>query len=165
MNASRARSIWNPAPGLPGRATYHRNVFELDQRTEFGARVATHLRDEIVVWFTSVTPGGAPVPNPVWFLWDGAATVTVYSMPGDRVRNIEAHPRVTLNFAGDGRGGDIVVVIGRAAVDPDAPPADANSAYLEKYAQDIARIGMTPESFAQRYSEHVRVELLRVRGH
>jgi PPOX class probable F420-dependent enzyme len=140
-------------------------VFELDQRTEFGGRVATHLRDETVVWFTSVTPGGAPVPNPVWFLWDGAATVTVYSMPGERLRNIEAHPRVTLNFGGDAHGGDVVVLNGRAVVDPDAPPADGNPAYLEKYSDDIGRIGMTPESFAQRYSAPVRIELLRVRGH
>jgi PPOX class probable F420-dependent enzyme len=140
-------------------------VFELDRDTEFGARVAAHLSDEIVVWFTSVTPGGAPVPNPVWFIWDGAASVTMYSLPGDRVRNIEANPRVTLNFTGDGGGGDVVVLIGRAAVDRDLPPADGNPAYLEKYAEHIARIGQTPESFGARYSAPVRVELLRVRGH
>lgn len=38
----------------------------IDQDTEFGARVLGHLRDEIVVWLTTVTPGGAPLPSPVW---------------------------------------------------------------------------------------------------
>ena len=33
----------------------------IDQSTEFGARVARHLRDEIVVWMTTVTPAGAPL--------------------------------------------------------------------------------------------------------
>jgi PPOX class probable F420-dependent enzyme len=140
-------------------------MLELDQRTEFGGRVAEHLRDEIVVWLTSVTPAGAPVPNPVWFAWDGAASVLVYSLPGERVRNIEANPRVTLHFGGDGRGGDVVVLIGRAVVDADAPAADRNPAYLAKYAAHITRIGRTPETFAEQYSVPLRIELARVRGH
>jgi PPOX class probable F420-dependent enzyme len=95
----------------------------IDESTEFGARVARHLREEIVVWMTTVTPSGAPLPMPVWFIWDGAESVLMYSQDGARVRNIEANPRVTLNFGGDGRGGDIVVLSGTATVDRDAPPA------------------------------------------
>ncbi len=117
------------------------------------------------MWLTSVTPAGAPLPNPVWFLWDGDESVVMYSLPGARVRNIEANPQVTLNFAGDGRGGDIVVVSGRAAVDPDAPPVNAALEYRAKYDQQIARIGMTPETFAERYSVPLRIQLTRLRGH
>ena len=137
----------------------------IDEGTEFGARVARHLREDPVVWLTTVTPAGAPLPAPVWFLWDGAETVTMYSMPGARIRNLEANPRVTLNFAGDGRGGDIVVISGRAAVDRGAPSAAGAEAYLAKYGARIQRIGMTPDAFAQRYSEPVRIRLTRVRGH
>jgi PPOX class probable F420-dependent enzyme len=137
----------------------------IDESTEFGARVARHLRDETVVWLTTVTPAGAPLPAPVWFVWDGAETVRMYSMPGARTRNLAANPRVTLNFGGNGRGGDIVIVAGEAAVDRDAPGADRDEAYVEKYAGDIERIGMTPEAFAQRYSEPVRIHFTRVRGH
>jgi PPOX class probable F420-dependent enzyme len=75
-----------------------------DEGTEFGARVARRLREEQVVWLTTVTPAGAPLPRPVGFLWDGGDVVSVYSQPGARVRNIAANPRVTLNFDGDGRG-------------------------------------------------------------
>jgi PPOX class probable F420-dependent enzyme len=137
----------------------------IDQSTEFGARVARHLRDEIVVWLTTVTPVGSPLPRPVWFFWDGAESVAMYSMPGARVRNVEANPRVALNFAGDGRGGDIVVLSGRAAIDRDAPPADRAGDYLAKYGKQISRIGMTPAAFARRYSVPVRIQLTRLRGH
>jgi PPOX class probable F420-dependent enzyme len=137
----------------------------IDESTEFGARVARHLREEIVVSLTTVTPAGAPLPMPVWFVWDGAESVAMYSQPGARVRNIEANPHVTLNFHGDGRGGDIVVLSGNAEIDRDASPADQSPDYLSKYDEHIARIGMTPDTFAQHYSVPVRIQLTRLRGH
>jgi PPOX class probable F420-dependent enzyme len=137
----------------------------IDESTDFGARVARHLRDDVAVWLTTVTPAGSPLPRPVWFVWDGERSVAMYSRPGARVRNIEANPRVTLNFAGDGRGGDIVVLSGNATVDADAPSAARDAEYLAKYDRHITRIGMTPERFAQRYSVPVRIELTRLSGH
>jgi PPOX class probable F420-dependent enzyme len=137
----------------------------IDESSEFGARAARHLREEIVVWLTTVSPRGAPLPMPVWFVWDGADSVRVYSQPGARVRNIEANPHVTLNFAGNGRGGDIVVLSGEARIDREAPPASANPDYLAKYDEHIARIRMTPERFDERYSMPVTIELRRLRGH
>jgi len=101
----------------------------------------------------------------VWFLWDGARSVAMYSMPGARTRNLEVNPRVSLNFAGDGRGGDIVVLSGTAAVDRSARSADDNAEYVEKYREHIGRIGLTPETFALRYEVPVTIELSRVRGH
>jgi PPOX class probable F420-dependent enzyme len=137
----------------------------IDESNEFGARAARHLRDEIVVWLTTVTPRGAPLPMPVWFSWDGAESVAVYSQPSARVRNLQANPHVSLNFGGDGRGGDIVVISGDAAIAEDAPPASENADYLAKYADHITRVGMTPETFAERYSFSVRIRLERLRGH
>jgi PPOX class probable F420-dependent enzyme len=137
----------------------------IDESTEFGARVAAHLRDEIVVWMTTVTPKGSPLPMPVWFDWNGADSVLMFSEEGARVRNVEANPRVTLNFDGDGGGGDIVVLSGHARIERDAPPADRVETYLEKYAEHIDRIGLTPEQFAARYSVPIRVELTELRGH
>ena len=151
------------ACGLALRSPYDRKV--IDESTEFGARVARHLREEFVIWLTTVTPAGWPLPRPVWFHWDGGGSIMVYSQPGARVRNVEANPRVTLNFAGDGRGGDIVVLSGNAAVDAGAPPADRAGDYRAKYDGHIARIGMTPATFAQRYSAPLRIDLTRVSGH
>jgi PPOX class probable F420-dependent enzyme len=137
----------------------------VDEGTEFGARVARHLREDIVVWMTTVTPAGAPVPMPVWFLWDGAESVRMYSRQTPRVRNVEANPHVSLNFAGDGGGGDVVVLSGTATVDRAMPPANEDADYLAKYSDHIARIGRTPETFAQAYEVPVRIELTRLRGH
>lgn len=135
----------------------------VDEGTELGARVARHLREDIVVWMTTVTPAGEPVPMPVWFFWDGGESVRMYSRRSPRVRNIEANPHVSLNFAGDGRGGDVVVLSGTATAAGDMPPADRDADYLAKYRDHITRIGMTPETFAQAYEVPVRIQLTRVR--
>jgi PPOX class probable F420-dependent enzyme len=136
----------------------------IDETTEFGARAARHLRDEIVVWMTTVTPAGSPVPRPVWFIWDGGESVVMYSQPKLRIRNLEANPRVTLNFGGDGDGGDIVVLSGTASVDHELPAASDDPAYLAKYDVHIARLGMSPEAFAREYSVPVRIRLTGLKG-
>ena len=74
-------------------------------------------------------------------------------------------PARVAQLRGDGRGGDIVVLSGTASIGSDAPSANADVAYLTKYDEHIARIGHTPESFANRYSEPVRIRLERLRGH
>jgi PPOX class probable F420-dependent enzyme len=140
-------------------------VTVIDERSAFGARAARHLREDVVVWLTTVTPQGAPVPRPVWFVWDGEDEVLVFSLDGPRVANLKHNPRVTLNFPGDGRGGDIVVLSGRATVEPDAAKADEVPAYVDKYADHIAGIGHTPASFAENYRVPLRVRLSRLSGH
>ena len=52
-----------------------------DTTTDFGRRVERRLRDEYLVWLTTVRADGLPQPSPVWFLWDGE-TVLIYSQPG-----------------------------------------------------------------------------------
>jgi PPOX class probable F420-dependent enzyme len=138
----------------------------IDDGSAFGARAARHLREDPVVWLTTVSPGGTPAPNPVWFLWDGADTVRMYSLPdAARVTHLRQNPKVSLNFAGDGRGGDIVVLTATAEPAPDDPPADRDAVYVAKYAEHIRRIGLTPEQFAARYSLPVVLTLTRLRGH
>jgi PPOX class probable F420-dependent enzyme len=136
----------------------------IDESTEVGARVARRLRDETVVWLTTVTRSGAPLPRPVGFLWDGGTNVFVYSQPGARIRNIQRNPKVTLNFDGDGQGGDIVVLSGTAEVDESRPSAAENTAWLAKYVTEWERSGMTAEAFAQRFSVPVRIRINAVNG-
>ena len=140
--------------------------FAIDEGSDFGARAAAHLRDDPVVWLTTVSPGGAPQPSPVWFLWDGADTVLVHSRAGTaRSRNVEANPAVSLNFGGNGQGGDIVVLSGRAEIAPAAGPADADPAYVAKYASGFERLGMTAAGFAVAYPVPIRIRLTGLRGH
>jgi PPOX class probable F420-dependent enzyme len=140
-------------------------AFAIDTSTAFGERAAQRIRDELVGWLVTVSPAGAPQPVPVWFLWDGAGSVLLYSRPGKpKLRNIEANPRVSLHLDGNGQGGDIVVLSGTAAVSDD-PPADRVEEYVAKYRPLIERNGWTPASFAADYSVPVRIALRRLGGH
>jgi len=81
-----------------------------------------------------------------------------------RIRNIAHNPKVTLNFRGDADGGDIVVLSGTAEVDESGPSAAENAAWAAKYATAWERVGMTAESFAQRFSVPVRIRISAVHG-
>ena len=137
----------------------------IDESTGLGALVARHLREDRVAWLTTVTPGGSPLPAPVWFWWDGNDGVIVFSLPDTaRTRNIEANPKVSLNFAGDGSGGDIVILSGRATIEAGGS-ADQVKPYVKKYGWGFERLRVTPQQFAQRYSVPIRIKLTKVRGH
>ena len=140
-------------------------MLDLDLNTEFGARVARRLREERVIWLTTVRPDLTPQPSLVWFLPD-AETLLIYSKPNTpKLRNIEQNPTVALNFDSDGRGGNVVIVTGTAIIDRQAPSLDQITAYVEKYAANIAGMKLTPAIFAQMYSVPIRVTPTRLRGH
>ena len=138
---------------------------QIDVTTDFGKRVERRLREETIVWLTTVRRDGTPQPTPVWFLWDGE-TILMYSQPNQqKERNIARSPKVSLNFDGNGRGGDIIVLTGEARIVPDAPLATDVPEYVAKYAEGIKGIGMTPESMAQAFSVAIRITPTDVHGH
>lgn len=137
----------------------------IDTRTEFGRRMARRLREERIIWLTTVAGDNTPQPRPVWFLWDGE-TFLIYSRPKThKLRHIARSPKVSLNLDGDGLGGDIVVFTGEARIAEDAPSANEVAEYVEKYEAGFARIGMTAEEFAEIYSVALRVTPTNMRGH
>jgi PPOX class probable F420-dependent enzyme len=137
----------------------------LDATTEFGERASRRLREERLAWLTTVSPKGTPQPVLVWFLWDGDASILLYSRPEKpKLRNIAESPRVSLHLDGNGRGGDAVVCLGEAAVSDD-PPAHEIAEYVDKYDELIERNRWTPESFAADYSVPIRIAISRIRGH
>ena len=143
-------------------------TFQLpDPSTPFGERVARRLRDERLIWFTTVDAKGTPQPTPVWFLWDEASsTILIYSRAdAKRLLHLQQNPRVALNFDGNGTGGNIIVITGDARVSTDDPPADRLPVYVEKYRDFIARTYQTPEKFASIYSVALRIRPITVRGH
>jgi len=136
----------------------------LDQSTEFGAHAARRLREEIIGWLTTVTTSGAPRPIPVWFLWDGDRSILLYSRPEKRkLANIAANPNVSLNLDSDGVDADIVICWGEIRVSDD-PPADEVAEYVAKYAERIAALGWTPESFGGDFSVPLRIDVSRIHG-
>ena len=135
-----------------------------DLSSEFGGRVASRLRNEQVIWLTTVGRTGTPQPNPVWFLWDGEAFL-IYTQPtAYKLRNLRHNPRVALHFDSGEDGEDVIVFTGTAILDESAPLAYNNPPYLEKYRDGIASIEMTPESMGGSYSVAIRVKPDKVRG-
>jgi PPOX class probable F420-dependent enzyme len=137
---------------------------QIDLATEFGERVTRRLINERIVWLTTVSSSGIPYPSPVWFLLQDD-TVLVYSEPNTtKLRNIARNPNVALSFNSTVDGGDVVIITGIAAIEPDAVLADAVPEYLEKYKAGIASLGMTDHQFATTYFTAVRVTPLKLRG-
>jgi PPOX class probable F420-dependent enzyme len=143
-------------------------TFQLpDPSTPFGERVARRLRDEHLIWFTTVDAKGLPQPTPVWFLWDEAtSTFLMYSRAdAKRLAHIQQNPRVAFNFDGNGTGGDIIVITGEAQMSQSDSPADQLPVYVEKYRAFIARLYDTPERFAAVYPVALRIRPISIRGH
>jgi PPOX class probable F420-dependent enzyme len=143
-------------------------AFQLpDPATPFGERVARRLREERLIWLTTVDAKGTPQPAPVWFWWDEAtSTILVYSRAdAKRQGHISRNPRVAFNLDGNGNGGDIIVITGEAQLSPNDPSADRLPVYVEKYRDNITRSFQTPEKFAEMYPVALRIRPIAIRGH
>ena len=129
----------------------------LDTTTEAGVRAERRLREEIMIWLTTVRSDGQPQSVPVWFLWEGE-TFLIYSQPNlQKLKNIGTNARVGLHLNANDRGDDVVRVEGTAEMVQDIPPANEVGEYLEKYQGSIARIGFDPKGFARSYSVALRM--------
>jgi PPOX class probable F420-dependent enzyme len=106
-------------------------AFELTEQIE------RHLNDDAVVWLTTVSPTGEPVPRPIWFLWDNDSIVIYSLKTAARLRNIRSNPRVTVHFNATAEGSDVVVISGLAEIIPDATPPSEHQLYVQKYGTRV----------------------------
>jgi len=137
----------------------------IDLSSKFGRKVKRHLRQEYVIWLTTLGADLSPQPRPVWFVWE-SSTFLIFSQPhAHKVRHVATHPHVALHFNTDESGDqDVIVFAGTAAIDPNVLPAHRMRAYLRKYRAGIKELGMTPEQFSQEYSVAIRVTPTSLRG-
>jgi PPOX class probable F420-dependent enzyme len=136
----------------------------IDVTTKPGARAAARLERELILWLTTVTPGGQPQGSPVWFLWVDGEIMLLSRADTPRAANIRANPRVAANLDGDGEGGDVVSIEGEARIARErATLADVPPAYVEKYAAKLAAYGWTMESMLVDYPVEIRIRPTRVR--
>ncbi|MCL4561462.1 MAG: TIGR03667 family PPOX class F420-dependent oxidoreductase [Chloroflexi bacterium] len=119
--------------------------------------VEKRLREEQVIWLTTVTSEGMPLPTPVWFLWEGDAFL-IYTLANSvKLNNIAQNPHASLNLNSDEYGDKVVVFTGEIQIAKDVPPADQNQAYIAKYREGLADLKMTPAGFAGSYSVPLRM--------
>ncbi|MGI9118903.1 MAG: TIGR03667 family PPOX class F420-dependent oxidoreductase [Acidimicrobiales bacterium] len=124
---------------------------------EMTDQLRRRLTDDTLVWLTTVSPRGRPAPRLVWFMWTGDSCLIYSQTAAAKLGHIAGNDRVTLNFSSDARGGDAVVMAGRAELAPDAPPAAALPGLLDKYTDLLNAIGMTAEHFTSSYTVAMRV--------
>ncbi len=135
----------------------------LDRTTPAGARALERLGSERMGWLTTINPDGQPQSSPIWFLWSDGE-LTIYSgKRAPRNDNIGDRPLVSFNLNSDAEGGDVVTMEGVARIDPAAPPASADAAFLAKYRGVLAEYAWTTEYFAREYPVVVRIQPTRWR--
>ncbi len=130
----------------------------------FSDAVRRRLEDEVVIWMTTVDADGQPQTSLVWFWWDESEFLMYSLDPTPRVRNIRGNARVSLNFDGNGRGGDVVTIEGVATIDPDAPTAAEMAPYATKYRHRMDRGWGGPAEFAKQYKTAIRIRPTNVRA-
>lgn len=122
------------------------------------------LDEELIAYLTTVTPSGQPKTSPIWFMRDDEDLV-MWSRPGTlKLSNIESNPKVGLTLRGDAHGHSFALIDAVAAVDPELPDAKDFPGLVDKYGEDIAGLGWTPESFGGDYSVGVRFSVTKVRA-
>lgn len=137
----------------------------IDLSTKFGRAVQRHLKNEYVIWLTTIDSTNTPQPRPVWFLWE-ADSFLIFSKPtAHKVKHILQNPKVALHFNTDDSGDKRVVVFtGEAVIDTSSLPAHKVSGYLKKYKSGILGLDMTIEGFSTEYSVAIRVRPSDLRG-
>ncbi len=135
-----------------------------DFTSPVGRKVKSRLRQESIIWLTTVDSHNAPQPRPVWFHWDGETVLIFSQSAAAKLRHIARNPRVALNFNTDADGGEVGVLIGEARIVQEPTP-NRLKAYLRKYKAGIESLEMTPATFQADYSIAIMVTPQDVRGY
>ena len=136
----------------------------LDFSSRFGRHANRRLRQEKIIWLTTVDSKNTPQPRPVWFHWDGQTVLIFSERHKAKLRHIPANPRVALNFNTDQDGGDVVVLIGDARILDESPDPNRVKTYLRKYRASIKDLGMTIKEFSDAYAVPILVTPQSMRG-
>jgi len=136
----------------------------IDFNTPIGQKIEKRLRQEKMIWLTSVDAHNKPQPRPVWFDWDGETVLIFSQETGAKLRHIAANPHVALNFNTNAHGGDVGVLIGEAQVLHSPPPVERLKSYLGKYQEDIKSLGSDPETVAKEFDVVILVTPSTLRG-
>ena len=128
----------------------------LDTTTPAGKRAERRLEKETVIWLATVGADHRPHAVPVWFWWDGQSFL-VYSVPGQKVKDIEANPKVQLHLNSGPEGEDVVRIDGDAKRLRRHPLAYKVPDYIRKYKALVKSYGWTPESFSRQYHIALRI--------
>ena len=129
----------------------------IDFSSKFGRRVNRRLRQEKVIWLTTVDSHNTPQPRPVWFHWDGQTLLIFSEKNKAKLRHIAGNARVALNFSTDEDGGDVAVLVGDAEILQEPTDPARVKTYLRKYREGIKELEMTVANFRDAYAVPILV--------
>jgi PPOX class probable F420-dependent enzyme len=137
-------------------------MFDLTSR--FGRHVNRRLRQEKIIWLTTVDSHDTTQPRPVWFHWDGKTILIFSESDKAKLRHLACNPRVALNFNTEKAGGDVAVIVGDAKILGDPPASSRIKTYLRKYSEGIKSLDMTATEFRDPYKVPILVTPQSMRG-
>lgn len=119
-------------------------------------QIEARLKKDLVAWLCTTGADSRPHSTLVWFTWDGEKFL-VYSVPGQKVRDIEANPNVLLLLNSDPEGAEMNRFPGTARIVTRENPAKLTPAYTRKYRTLLKNMGYTWDQFAGQY--HIEIHI------
>jgi len=137
----------------------------LDASPRSRAQAEAALRDDPVVWLSSVQADGRPHVVPVWFHWDGERIVAFSKPHARKVDNLRDKPRVMLAVGTPGPDFEVELIEATAEL-PDASATDVMPAgFGAKYRVLLRRANLTVRRFAEVYSQPIVLRPTRFLGY
>ena len=122
------------------------------------------LDHQVIGFLTAVKEDGQPQTSPAWYMRNSDDIVIYNRPPARRLRSIETNPNVDFNLRADVGARSGVTLEGTAVLEKGLPPAKDFPGYETKYADEIAGLGWTPQSFSDDYPVGIRITVTRVRA-
>jgi PPOX class probable F420-dependent enzyme len=138
---------------------------QADQTPRCRPSIEAALRDDPVVWLSSVQSNGHPHLVPVWFLWDGDRILAFSKPHARKVDNLRDQPSVMLAVGTPGLEFDVELIEATAEL-PDEPAMTVMpEGFGAKYRELLHRAGLSAQRFAEVYSQPIVLRPTRFLGY
>jgi PPOX class probable F420-dependent enzyme len=129
-----------------------------DNRLDPAARIDRLLREEPIVWLSTVRPDGTPHLVPIWFSWDGER-LFVASKPGARkVRNLRLNPKLMLAIGEPDEDFDVGLIEAEAELPATTTAQLLPDHHFDKYRDRMAAIGLDQATYVEDYSQPILIK-------
>ncbi len=133
--------------------------------SECSSAAQAALRDDPVVWLSSVQRDGRPHLVPVWFHWDGEQIVAFSKPNARKISNLRDQPQVMLAVGTPGPEFEVELIEATAEL-PDQAACDVMpEGFGAKYRELLRRAGLSVQHFAEVYSQPIVLRPTRFLGY
>ena len=136
-----------------------------DQNPRCRPSIEAALRDDPVVWLSSVQSDGRPHLVPVWFHWDGDRIVAFSKPHARKVDNLRDQPSVMLAVGTPGLEFDVELIEATAELPDEPAERIMPEGFGAKYRELLNRAGLTAQRFAEVYSQPIVLRPTRFLGY